>query len=108
MDWLFPAAVFLWGVYLVWKVDKLEAELKKLRSVPLQLDDQRALQRALNHHVELLEQRLDQLDALVDRRLYDLENPPPTPAQRDATERSLQLIDEQIAEEQKRADLTRP
>ncbi len=53
MDWLFPAAVFLWGVYLVWKVDKLDAELKKLRSVPLQLDD-------------------------VDRRLYNLESTPPT------------------------------
>lgn len=60
MDWLFPAAVFLWGVYLVWKVDKLEAELKKLRSAPLQLDNQRAL-------IAHLDQRVDRIETLTQR-----------------------------------------
>lgn len=85
MEWLFPAAVFLWGVYLVWKIDKLEGQVKELRSVPFRLQ---------RDAVNALEQRLDQL-----------EYPPLTPAQRDSL---LQLIDETIAEGQKLADLTRP
>ena len=100
MEWLFPAAVFLWGVYLVWKVDKLEDEVKELRSIPFRLDHQRDAVNALEQRLDQLKQCLDQLDAIV--------NPPPTPAQLDAIGRSLQLIDEQTAEEQKRADLTRP
>ena len=97
MDWLLPVAAFLWWAYLVWKVDKLDNQVKELRSASLRLDQQRDLIANLEHRLEHLEGRSERSETNFDRRLYSLENPPATPAQREAREASLKLIDEQFA-----------
>ena len=97
MDWLFPMAAFLWGAYLVWKVDKLDDQVKELRAASLRLDHQRDLIANLEHRLDQLEGQSERSEKNFDRRLYSLENPPATPAQREATEAALKLVDEQFA-----------
>lgn len=100
MDWLGTVVVFLWGAYLVWKVDKLDDQVKELRAASRRLDHQRDLIANLEHRLDQLEHQTE----AVFRRLHNLEYPPPTPAQREAMQAGFETIGEQIRQERERRE----